>query len=88
MLTGSSGSERKEGVNRVIANEGNDVILICTADGRPSPNLSWMKENQKVGEPTGYLQLHEIGPENAGKYQCLANHQYGSLEMMVEVIVQ
>ncbi|XP_026540354.1 sialic acid-binding Ig-like lectin 5 [Notechis scutatus] len=80
--------ERKEGVNHVTVKEGNTVTLICTADGRPPPNLSWMKENQKVGEPTGYLQLREIGPEDAGKYQCLANSQHGSLKTMVEVIVQ
>uniref|UniRef100_A0A8C7E5Z2 Ig-like domain-containing protein n=1 Tax=Naja naja TaxID=35670 RepID=A0A8C7E5Z2_NAJNA len=85
---GSSESQRKEGVNSVKVKEGNTVSLICTADGRPVPKLSWMKENQKVGESTGYLQLHKIGPEDAGKYQCLANNQHGSLKTMVEVIVQ
>ncbi|KAG8143398.1 hypothetical protein E2320_000623 [Naja naja] len=83
---GSSESQRKEGVNSVKVKEGNTVSLICTADGRPVPKLSWMKENQKVGESTGYLQLHKIGPEDAGKYQCLANNQHGSLKTMVEII--
>uniref|UniRef100_A0A670ZGG8 Ig-like domain-containing protein n=1 Tax=Pseudonaja textilis TaxID=8673 RepID=A0A670ZGG8_PSETE len=80
--------KHRTGVNHVIVKEGNSIILTCTADGRPSPNLSWMKEDQKIGEPTGHLQLHQIRPEDAGKYQCVANNQYGSLKTMVEVIVQ
>ncbi|XP_070805753.1 sialic acid-binding Ig-like lectin 5 [Pituophis catenifer annectens] len=84
-----SGKERKEELNPVIAKEGNTVNLMCAADGRPTPNLSWMKENQKIGEPTPYLQLREIGPEDAGKYQCLANQQNRStIKTMVELIVQ
>ncbi|XP_058051926.1 uncharacterized protein LOC131204554 [Ahaetulla prasina] len=87
--SGSSEWQNEEGLNRVIVKEGNTVNLICTADGRPPPNLSWMKENQKIGEPERYLQLREIGPEDAGKYWCLANHQNRStIKTMVEVIVQ
>ncbi|XP_032084325.1 sialic acid-binding Ig-like lectin 10 [Thamnophis elegans] len=48
-----------------------------------------MKENQQIDSPTQQrLQLREIGPKDAGKYQCLANNLYGSLKTTVEVIVQ
>ncbi|XP_013908224.1 PREDICTED: sialic acid-binding Ig-like lectin 10 [Thamnophis sirtalis] len=76
-------------LNPVITKEGNTVTLICTADGTPPPTLSWMKENQQIDSPTQQrLQLREIGPKDAGKYQCLANNLYGSLKTTVEVIVQ
>lgn len=88
MLAGSSEWQRKEGLNRVIAQERTTVNLICIADGRPTPNLSWMKGNETIGQAKDYIQLSEIGPEDAGKYQCLANNQYGSVKTTVEVIVQ
>ncbi|KAM3830294.1 sialic acid-binding Ig-like lectin 13 isoform 2-T3 [Vipera latastei] len=85
---GSSQWQRKEGLNRVIAQERTTVNLICIAGGRPTPNLSWMKGNEKIGQAKDYIQLSEIRPEDAGKYQCLANNQYGSVKTTVEVIVQ
>ncbi|XP_039178631.1 sialic acid-binding Ig-like lectin 10 [Crotalus tigris] len=85
---GSSEWQRREGLDHVMAQEGSTVNLACTADGRPTPSLSWMKGNEKIGQAKDYLQLSEIGPEDAGKYQCLANNEYGSVKTMVEVIVQ
>ncbi|KAK9394508.1 sialic acid-binding Ig-like lectin 11 [Crotalus adamanteus] len=85
---GSSEWQRREGLDPVMAQEGSTVYLACTADGRPTPSLSWMKGNEKIGQAKDYLQLSEIGPEDAGKYQCLANNEYGSVKTMVEVIVQ
>ncbi|XP_063168386.1 sialic acid-binding Ig-like lectin 10, partial [Candoia aspera] len=90
---GKQGSSvQQRGLDHVVAQEGDTVQLLCTSDGRPHPNLSWMKGNQKIGQPRNSmqnnLQLSRIGPEDAGEYQCLANNQYGSVKAMVEVIVQ
>ncbi|XP_007441286.3 sialic acid-binding Ig-like lectin 10 [Python bivittatus] len=88
----SSGQQRKEALDHVVAQEGDTVHLLCTADGRPHPNLSWMKGNKTIGQSKNStknsFQLSRIGPEDAGEYQCLANNQHGSVKTMVKVIVQ
>ncbi|XP_070620731.1 sialic acid-binding Ig-like lectin 10 [Erythrolamprus reginae] len=83
--------QRKDPFNPVIVKEGSTVTLTCTADGKPAPTISWMKDDQKIVDFTHDPYIHhlrKVGPEHSGKYQCLANNEYGSLKKMVEVIVQ
>ena len=52
-------------------NEGDNVNLNCTADGNPSPSISWTKlsDNSAVTMP-----LTGIRRQDEGGYRCTANN--------------
>ena len=56
-------------------NKGDSVSLNCTADGYPTPSITWRKvsDNSLVSFP-----LTITGKENEGLYRCSANNSIGS----------
>ena len=55
--------------------KGDSVSLNCTADGYPTPNITWTKvsDNSPVSFP-----LTITGKENEGLYRCTADNGIGS----------
>ena len=55
--------------------KGDSVSLNCTADGYPTPNITWTKvsDNSPVSFP-----LTITGKENEGLYRCTADNDIGS----------
>ncbi|XP_015755460.1 PREDICTED: fibroblast growth factor receptor 3-like [Acropora digitifera] len=55
--------------------EGGKVTLNCLADGKPTPNITWVRfsDNSVVTMP-----LTDIRRQDAGKYICTANNGIGS----------
>ena len=56
-------------------NEGDIVSLSCTADGNPTPSITWTKvsDNSQVSFP-----LTITGKQDEGLYRCTANNGIGS----------
>ncbi|XP_062996630.1 sialic acid-binding Ig-like lectin 10 [Elgaria multicarinata webbii] len=80
----------KGDLDPVVVQEGDAIKLICRADGRPDPILTWRKESKTIGDPkqgAEYL-LPKITPEDAGAYQCQAVHCLSSAKNTVWITVQ
>ncbi|XP_061452064.1 sialic acid-binding Ig-like lectin 12 isoform X2 [Rhineura floridana] len=84
--------EEEEGLDPVVAWEGDTVRVICRAEGRPDPSMAWMKENEivtKMNQGKAHtLLLPEIRLQDAGEYQCQARNRLGLTSKTIRVIVQ
>lgn len=76
----------------VEVQEGDTVSLLCEADSRPDPLLSWVKGNKTLIDPKQdkkhNLLLSKIRSEAAGLYQCLVKNLLGSAVKAVRVNVR
>ncbi|XP_069498856.1 neuronal growth regulator 1 [Ambystoma mexicanum] len=61
----------------MIVNEGSNVSLMCLANGKPDPSISW-RHISPSAKPFGngqYLDIYGITRDQAGEYECSAgNH--------------
>lgn len=53
---------------------GNDVMLVCTVIGRPTPRVVWKKDGRVLqdSQSAGNITLVNISPEDGGNYECSA----------------
>ncbi|NWI86307.1 MUC18 protein, partial [Pitta sordida] len=80
-----------------LVKEGDDVKLVCEADGNPPPVFTFLKrelnEWQELSEPaepdSGVLNLHGVNKSASGLYKCqsLDLDDGGTLEKEVELVV-
>ena len=65
----------------VITNGGN-VILTCMAEGNPQPEVSLLRNGEKLdgeyGNGMGRVELTRVEWTDAGEYQCIATNGIGS----------
>ena len=67
--------------------EGETVNLTCTADGNPTPSISWRTPNDS--ETTNPLVINNVTRVNIGHYACVArNTLTPSWEADVNVTVE
>ena len=77
-----------------IVNESQTAILKCTADGNPTPRVTWSKMNSSlpvgrhVVESSGALVLKDVRPGDEGLYNCGAENLLGSVNHSAKLIVQ
>ncbi|XP_055023020.1 LOW QUALITY PROTEIN: immunoglobulin superfamily member 10, partial [Boleophthalmus pectinirostris] len=76
-----------------------DAILPCAANGEPKPFLSWTKVSTGTSIPqntklqryevhkNGTLIIRNIQPVDGGEYLCTVQNQYGSDEMLTNLVV-
>ena len=66
------------------ANEGDKVILNCTADGNPPPNITWtrLSSNSHVTFPLA------VSRHDEGGYRCTADNGFGAKIRDVFITVQ
>jgi len=75
-------------------NETQTAILKCTADGNPTPKISWFKQNSllPVGrhavEPSGALIVKDVKPGDDGLYSCVAANLLGGISTSAKLTVQ
>ncbi|NXQ26588.1 MUC18 protein, partial [Alaudala cheleensis] len=59
-----------------LVKEGDNVTLVCEADGNPQPVFSFYKKNRGEWEDlssltdSGVLNLHDVNKSNTGTYRC------------------
>jgi len=61
-------------------NETDVVTLSCSAEGRPTPSITWTRvsDNSSVSFP-----LIITGKEDEGGYRCTADNGVGNLETQI-----
>ncbi|NXQ15057.1 MUC18 protein, partial [Peucedramus taeniatus] len=80
-----------------LVKEGDNVTLVCEADGNPPPIFSFFKKNlnewqdlTSLAEPdTGVLKLHDVDKTNNGTYRCqsLDLDNMSQIEKDVDLVV-
>ncbi|XP_067224184.1 peroxidasin homolog isoform X4 [Chanodichthys erythropterus] len=75
---------------------GSDVQIPCSAQGEPTPIITWSKDGVQITEsgkfhinPDGYLEVHDVGLADGGRYECVARNSigYSSSNMVLTVQV-
>ena len=75
-------------------NESNTAILKCTADGNPSPKVTWTRLSSSlpvgrhVVESSGALIVRDVRPEDDGVYSCRAENLLGQVNVSAKLTVQ
>ena len=61
--------------------EGSTVVLVCTAEGNPTPHVAWIAPNGTVLQnrtTDTNLTLPNVSRHSSGTYQCNATNKLGS----------
>ncbi|XP_028851746.1 hemicentin-1 isoform X2 [Denticeps clupeoides] len=80
----------------VTAVKMSSVALMCHANGRPEPTVTWSKSGAQMGArggtyrvlPTGMLEITAVTPSHAGRYTCAARNPAGVAYKHVTLTVQ
>ena len=79
---------------KTTVNQSQTAILNCSADGYPTPQVTWSKLNSRlpvgrhVVESSGALILKDVGPGDEGVYSCKAKNLLGSVDASAKLTVQ
>ncbi|XP_048453062.1 peroxidasin homolog [Rhincodon typus] len=75
---------------------GSDVQIPCGSQGEPEPTVTWSKDGIQITEsgkfhisPEGFLSIHDVGPADQGRYQCVARNSidHSAASMVLTVVV-
>ena len=75
-------------------NQSQTAVLKCSADGYPTPLVTWSKMNSQlpvgrhVVEASGALILKDVRPGDEGVYSCKAKNLLGSVDASAKLTVQ
>ena len=79
---------------KTTVNQSQTAILKCSADGNPTPLVTWSKMNSQlpvgrhVVEASGALILKDVRPGDEGVYSCKAKNLLGSVDASAKLTVQ
>ncbi|XP_056415888.1 limbic system-associated membrane protein isoform X2 [Hyla sarda] len=68
----------------ITVNEGSNVTLVCIANGRPDPIITWRHLNPTARYFEGeeeYLDIQDITREQSGKYECKAANEVAAADV-------
>ena len=68
--------------------EGDNVTLLCSASGIPSPTRSWIKVSGGSHTHSDVLVLTNINRNEAGEYRCEASNKCGNASETASIDVQ
>ncbi|XP_054460524.1 immunoglobulin superfamily member 10 [Anoplopoma fimbria] len=74
---------------RIVSQIGKTTVLNCSADGYPTPEITWTLPNgtRFTGDhhlvKNGTLVIYNAGREDAGKYRCGAKNLIGYIEKLI-----
>ncbi|XP_053319585.1 vascular endothelial growth factor receptor 3 isoform X2 [Spea bombifrons] len=79
-----------------MVNVSDSMVMHCRADGTPSPNILWYKDNKLVEEVSGIvleelnqtLSIQRVREEDAGLYLCRACNGKGCVNSSASVSVE
>ena len=78
----------------MTVNESQTAMLKCTADGNPSPKVTWSKVNswlpvgRHVVDSSGALIVKDVRPGDEGLYSCKAMNLLGQVNASAKLTVQ
>uniref|UniRef100_A0A8C2D4Y6 Peroxidasin n=1 Tax=Cyprinus carpio TaxID=7962 RepID=A0A8C2D4Y6_CYPCA len=74
---------------------GSDVQIPCSAQGEPTPIITWSKDGVQITEsgkfhinPDGYLEVQDVGLADGGRYECVARNSIGYSSSSMVLTVQ
>ncbi|XP_053561817.1 limbic system-associated membrane protein isoform X2 [Bombina bombina] len=70
----------------ITVNEGSNVTLVCIANGRPEPIITWRHLTPAARDFEGeeeYLDIQGITREQSGKYECKAANEVASADVKI-----
>ncbi|KAG7471322.1 hypothetical protein MATL_G00123360 [Megalops atlanticus] len=74
----------------ITVNEGSNVTLLCSANGKPEPSVSWRLLSPTAQGPVSedeYLEITAISRQRAGTYECTAANEVSTDVQTTELIV-
>ncbi|XP_015760802.1 PREDICTED: hemicentin-1-like [Acropora digitifera] len=74
--------------NSIVVTEGQDVNLVCSESGFPSPSTFWVNVSNVVMDNGRILSLYNISRTMAGQYTCSARNSCGNDSQKVNLVVQ
>jgi len=80
--------------SQLTVNESSTAILVCSATGNPTAQMSWVRVNGSLPSnritvtSAGLLQINDVHLEDAGKYKCMARNILGKDEIAADLVVQ
>ena len=77
-----------QAVKNETVTEGDNVTLICTASGIPSPTVSWMKVSANQRTYGDVWVFKNISRSEAGEYRCEASNECGDASESASIDVQ
>lgn len=82
--------------------EGSDAVMSCSAEGKPAPQIMWLRFNYRLGDSNKHkvqvyasseiarkavLTVINTTKEDAGRYRCLARNKVGHIDEFVRIAV-
>lgn len=59
---------------------GEQLNLICIAEGKPTPKINWIRNGRVIPDKTAnFYHVKEVSVSDAGVYSCRASNQLGSV---------
>uniref|UniRef100_A0A8D2IVU7 Ig-like domain-containing protein n=1 Tax=Varanus komodoensis TaxID=61221 RepID=A0A8D2IVU7_VARKO len=78
----------------VVAETGQDIEIVCAAQGDPRPTIMWAKEGIQITEsgkfhisPEGTLSVRDLGLADQGRYECIARNTFGFTSSTMQLTV-
>ncbi|XP_061817901.1 neurotrimin isoform X1 [Nerophis lumbriciformis] len=73
----------------IVVNEGSNVTLMCQADGKPEPLISWklISSSGDLATDDDYLEIPSISRQRAGTYECTAVNNIDTDTQTVDITV-
>ena len=78
----------------IIKPAGNMVVLKCKASGYPTPNITWLKDNEKPSRYLGdirynnwSLQIQDLIVSDTGNYTCIVCNEVGCINHTYKIEV-
>ena len=59
---------------------GDQLVLVCEAEGKPTPNVNWIKNGRLVPHQSGkFFYINQVAKSDAGVYSCFASNSVGNI---------
>lgn len=71
----------------ILCRDGIDLELTCPVQGLPTPKITWLRGDKKVGTG-GRLKLGILKEESSGNYSCVATNIAGEARKTTKLNVK
>ena len=78
--------------SRLMAEEGQNVTIVCNASGQPQPKVTWSKAVGSLTKDTtsvvkGALTICKVTKSDGGTYVCRAQNILGSVSVAAQLMI-
>ena len=77
--------------HRLMAEEGQNITIACSATGQPQPSITWSKLNGGLPHRTvvknGSFKISNVKRKDGGAYVCKVKNSLGTAEGVVQMMI-